>query len=269
MAIKVIKFQNKRIGTVWNEAENCYVGFRADFRFNKKRYRDNCFATRLEAENFIEDVKAEKIDLSASVTEKMCSKCFAVKSLSEFSTDRSRNDNCRSSCKICDRARENNPEVRQRKNSYQRENGRNYYLKYRNTEKGRAREKRHKQSEVHRQYKKSERYFENMRYHAQKRIAIKNQLPNTFTKNDWETALKFFENSCAYCGKKEKLAQEHFIPISRKGGYTPDNIIPACKSCNSRKSNRSPEKWCSSEIYKHIQDYFQSVIKKTGNKSGL
>lgn len=69
-------------------------------------------------------------------------------------------------------------------------------------------------------------------------------LPNTLTDVEWDSAVRFFEGKCAYCGKAGKtLTQDHFIPLSKGGGYTADNIIPACGSCNSSKKNRWFEDW--------------------------
>lgn len=55
------------------------------------------------------------------------------------------------------------------------------------------------------------------------------------TKVEWLEILAKYNNSCAYCGNKEKLGQDHIIPLSRGGNHTKDNVVPACKSCNSKK----------------------------------
>lgn len=67
-------------------------------------------------------------------------------------------------------------------------------------------------------------------------------LPTTLTEAEYLNTLDVFSNSCAYCGTLGKpLLQEHVIPVIQNGGYTKDNIVPSCKSCNTRKGGRTPE----------------------------
>ena len=54
---------------------------------------------------------------------------------------------------------------------------------------------------------------------------------------------EYFNNSCAYCGAKCELEQEHFIPVTKGGEYTKNNIITACRSCNASKGNRDFDEW--------------------------
>jgi len=63
-------------------------------------------------------------------------------------------------------------------------------------------------------------------------------LPNTLTAEEWVQIKKQFKHRCIYCGEKKPLTHEHIIPLSRGGGFTKDNILPACKECNSRRGNR-------------------------------
>jgi 5-methylcytosine-specific restriction endonuclease McrA len=75
-------------------------------------------------------------------------------------------------------------------------------------------------------------------------------LPATFTPSQWKKALAYFDNSCAYCGTKlTKVHQEHFIPLSKGGGYTRDNIVPSCPKCNLRKGNRNPLDWLAKQVH--------------------
>jgi 5-methylcytosine-specific restriction endonuclease McrA len=44
---------------------------------------------------------------------------------------------------------------------------------------------------------------------------------------------------CQYCGRPAENV-DHVIPRSKGGSHTWDNVVAACKPCNSRKENRSP-----------------------------
>lgn len=59
---------------------------------------------------------------------------------------------------------------------------------------------------------------------------------NDFTAAQWKELKELYQHCCAYCGKQgERLTQDHVIPLSKGGNHTLSNIVPACKSCNSRK----------------------------------
>ena len=59
------------------------------------------------------------------------------------------------------------------------------------------------------------------------------------TVNQWERRKAEYGYRCAYCGKEGlKLTEDHVIPVSKGGMDTIDNIVPACKPCNSRKHNK-------------------------------
>jgi len=86
--------------------------------------------------------------------------------------------------------------------------------------------------------------------YAQKRRALKESLPATLTEQEWTYLKETFNNKCAYCGEASDLAQDHFVPLSKGGPYTIENIIPACKRCNSSKRNSDFSEW-----YKHHGSY--------------
>ena len=62
------------------------------------------------------------------------------------------------------------------------------------------------------------------------------------------------------------LTQDHFIPLSKGGEYSKKNIIPSCRSCNSRKSNKDFYEWYKGDIHyskervNKIEEYFRSFI---------
>ncbi len=51
-------------------------------------------------------------------------------------------------------------------------------------------------------------------------------------------------NVCAYCGGRfheDELTREHIVPLAQQGRDHWMNVVTACKSCNHRKANRTPE----------------------------
>jgi hypothetical protein len=49
---------------------------------------------------------------------------------------------------------------------------------------------------------------------------------------------------CAYCGDSltsARLTRDHVAPVSQGGRDTWMNVVTACRSCNQRKSGRTPE----------------------------
>lgn len=71
----------------------------------------------------------------------------------------------------------------------------------------------------------------------------------SLTYEEWEECKAYFDHKCAYCGEDKKLTYDHFIPFSNGGSFKVDNIIPACSTCNSSKSNKSFEQWFKSKKF--------------------
>lgn len=57
---------------------------------------------------------------------------------------------------------------------------------------------------------------------------------------EWEAKKAEYEFACAYCGRTDKpLERDHIVPVGIGDPQTVDrieNIVPACRSCNARKS---------------------------------
>ena len=60
----------------------------------------------------------------------------------------------------------------------------------------------------------------------------------TVTKRDWTRLCARYGDRCAYCASVKSLTQDHIIPIVRGGRHAIGNLLPACRSCNSRKRHR-------------------------------
>jgi len=88
----------------------------------------------------------------------------------------------------------------------------------------------------------------------QRRKAREKSLPATLTAEQWKETLEFFGYLCAYCGE-EWEHQDHFVPLSKGGGYTQDNIVPSCVECNLSKSSLLPQDWCSTQQYSFVGNY--------------
>lgn len=112
---------------------------------------------------------------------------------------------------------------------------------------------------------------------SHRRRARERLLPADFTYAEWEYALRYFNDCCAYCGRPRgfwhTLAQDHYVPVCRGGGYTSGNILPACHGvggCNNSKNNREAQQWLvarfgvrkAKRIEVRIAAYFNKVVKQ-------
>ena len=78
------------------------------------------------------------------------------------------------------------------------------------------------------------------RYRARKANAPINDL----TAAQWAMLKERYNFSCAYCGERVPvLTQDHVLALSRGGNHTMANVVPACKSCNSRKHTTPVEEF--------------------------
>lgn len=59
---------------------------------------------------------------------------------------------------------------------------------------------------------------------------------------------------CYYCGKEispSKITLDHIYPRSMGGPTIPQNLLPACRTCNGRKENMTPEQF---RAYRKLTD---------------
>jgi 5-methylcytosine-specific restriction protein A len=57
----------------------------------------------------------------------------------------------------------------------------------------------------------------------------------------WKQKIK--DGVCHYCKKKfvpSELTMDHVIPLARGGESIKNNVVPACKACNSNKKLDTP-----------------------------
>jgi 5-methylcytosine-specific restriction endonuclease McrA len=79
-------------------------------------------------------------------------------------------------------------------------------------------------------------------------------LPGNFTDAQWRAMMKEWDYRCAYCGRHRKefrdpstrtdLEIDHILPIGHpRASNDESNIVPACKTCNSSKSDSDLIVW--------------------------
>jgi len=95
------------------------------------------------------------------------------------------------------------------------------------------------------------------------RMIYKNKVP--FTKKNIFVRDGF---QCQYCGDNDQLTIDHIIPTSRGGKNTFENCVAACRPCNNKKGNRTPN-----EIHMYlkkmpyaptISEFFRIKMKALG-----
>ena len=78
---------------------------------------------------------------------------------------------------------------------------------------------------------------------ARRRKRRMERVEHDLSDEQW-SALRTAWGGCAYCGATETpLQRDCVLPLSRGGRYTLDNIVPACRSCNTSKCNDETTAW--------------------------
>jgi len=61
-------------------------------------------------------------------------------------------------------------------------------------------------------------------------------------------------SKCYYCGAKvlpSKITLDHVHPVSLGGPTIPQNLVPACRKCNGRKENMTPQQF---QAYRNLKE---------------
>jgi 5-methylcytosine-specific restriction endonuclease McrA len=77
-----------------------------------------------------------------------------------------------------------------------------------------------------------------------------------------EEQFEEFGGLCAYgCGRPAETL-DHVWPVALRGKSEPSNLVPACKTCNSSKSNRGPSPWLK-RFAMAFPDQFEAFVALT------
>lgn len=73
-----------------------------------------------------------------------------------------------------------------------------------------------------------------------------------FSAEDWQGTVESFGNRCAYCGSKDALSMDHVVPLNKTalGLHCLGNLVPACRSCNTKKSAKDFREFLSGDAGK-------------------
>ena len=73
-----------------------------------------------------------------------------------------------------------------------------------------------------------------------RRRTKKTMAGGSYTAAEWKALVNHFGGKCLCCGRDDvKLTADHVIPVSKGGTSNIENIQPLCKSCNSRKNDKT------------------------------
>lgn len=178
---------------------------------------------------------------------KTCSKCQKALAIEHFFRDKRVSDGYKSYCKSCDKLYQRTPEALLRAAARKRA------YKYR-----KPTESSQKNKQI-----SDKKYRQSLKgILTKKKSKIRRRARgglHTLREAEWLKVLVVFGGVCAYCGTKNDISIEHFIPISRGGGTAMGNVIPACLTCNKKKAGRLPEEWCSREQLERIARLLDSL----------
>lgn len=117
---------------------------------------------------------------------------------------------------------------------------------------------RHKEkiSEYSRLHKKKNRAVYNQ--YNMKRKRMKGGEFDLIKQREWENIFRKTDSKCYFCGRLADTI-DHLTPLSRGGDNKLDNLVPACRSCNSSKRTKTLEEYLTYLRKKGIRIYTSNI----------
>jgi hypothetical protein len=215
---------------------------------------------------------------------KRCPKCDTVKPLDNdyFAVANNRSDGFQALCKQCESDYRMLPQVKSRIRKYNRLYSKTEkYKLYQRIYRNRPDRKRHRR-EYHCKRARNLHVKNVKRRALAKYRARKNNLPDTFTKEQEQDMFNYFGDTCPACGVKYDMfivpELDHWIPLNNKRcpGTVVENMVPLCGNqhgltghlgCNQSKSDLDAYTWLvrrfgkdhANKVINRINDYFRWV----------
>jgi len=177
---------------------------------------------------------------------KICTVCTAERDINDFGNDNRNKDGKKSRCRKCE-SKITSKWKRERKYEYDPVYFKEWHRK--NPDYRRKIYERNKEIEKANNKRWRNNNKDKVKLKVNRRRQLEKNLPYNYSEPDWRQTLKYFSNSCCYCGTKGDLEQDHFIPLAKGGAFIKSNIVPACRHCNSSKKDKLFEEWYPSKEY--------------------
>jgi hypothetical protein len=87
--------------------------------------------------------------------------------------------------------------------------------------------------------------------------------PKLAKKRYRQSIYEAWDCKCGYCGE-EATSLDHIVPKFRSGSSNRNNLIPACRRCNTNKASNQMEEWYEQQSFfsfakiKKIKDWMNS-----------
>jgi len=72
--------------------------------------------------------------------------------------------------------------------------------------------------------------------------------PKLAKKRYRQSIYEAWDCKCGYCGD-EATSLDHIVPRFRSGSSNRNNLIPACRRCNTNKASAKMEEWYTQQSY--------------------
>lgn len=191
--------------------------------------------------------------MTDDIITKFCGGCKKNLPTSGFSKNRRTKDGLQAKCKGCIKAssrayREaNRAKLAEKQKAYyatNREKAQEYSRAYYAANREKAKEGQKAWREANREklteYQKAYRAAnpEKLRAKEHNRRARKRNAQGSHTAEQVSARFAVHGDACIYCSSTENLHADHLKPLAKGGSNWASNIVPACSSCNTSKSDR-------------------------------
>jgi len=180
---------------------------------------------------------------------KRCSKCKQVKPVSKFSKNRSTSDGYKYACKACQAAyleeyyKEHRGEIAAYSKEYYEVNRDEIVAQHKEYEQ--TAEGREVRRKVGRKYRQTAKGREAWRKAGSTRRALK--LGATVGDVNEAAVYELSGHACIYCGATTNLSLDHIVPLARGGAHSEENLVVACRRCNSSKGGKPLVQWLQTQ----------------------